>query len=307
MAPSRSHRRVTTRTDIFAFGVVAYEALTGKRPFQGDSITAIIYRIVHEPAPPPRSLNDDLPAHHDDVFRRALAKDPANRFPSALSFIAALSGEEMIVPTDLLEPIGGKSATDRSGELTTHLLKRRRDGTLGDDEAPRRRWLPWTVAAAALIAVGAEVVMLRGSGPLPPVVTRRVASLPEGLRIETRPAGASVWMDGRPAGTSPLSIPDLRPGPHQVRVEQEGFAPAELTFDVSEGVAPPPLRFVAARGWAPVEIHSGDAATVTVRRATGLTPIEVRWVGRCEIRLTEGFVPAIGGEAQPECAGIQAR
>jgi serine/threonine-protein kinase len=74
MAPEQiASDDVTPRADLFSFGVVAYEALTGKRPFQGDSITAIIYRIVHEPAPPPRSLNDELPSYHDEVFRRALA------------------------------------------------------------------------------------------------------------------------------------------------------------------------------------------------------------------------------------------
>ena len=296
---------VTPRADLFSFGVVAYEALTGKRPFQGDSITAIIYRIVHEAAPPPRSYNDDLPPHHDEVFRRALAKDPANRFPTAQSLIAALSGEELILPEELLEPLNAAPARDPSGELTTHLLKRRPDGTIAEEDTATRRWLPWVVAAAAVLALGAEVVALRRGGPLPAVVARRLPAAPEGLRIETRPPGASVWMDGRAAGETPLAIRDLRPGTHHVRLSLEGHAPAELTFEVPEGTSALPLSFVMPALLAPAEIHSDpEAATISVdNRVIGLTPIQKLSLnpGAHEIRFERvGFLAAVKQvEARP--------
>jgi len=289
---------VTPRADLFSFGVVAYEALTGKRPFQGDSITAIIYRIVHEAAPPPRSYNDDLPPHHDEVFRRALAKEPANRFPTAQSLVAALSGEELILPEELLEPLGAASTQGRSGELTTHLLKRRPDGTIDEDEAPTRRWLPWAVLTAALLVVGAEVVALRKGGPLPAAVLRRAPAALEGLRIETRPPGASVWMDGRAVGETPLVIKDLRPGAHQVRLSLEGHAPAELGFEVQEGTTAVPLSFIMPPLLAPAEIRSDPAAaTVSVdNKVIGLTPIQKLSLnpGPHEIRIERtGFLPAV--------------
>jgi serine/threonine-protein kinase len=299
MAPEQiASDDVTPRSDLFSFGVVAYEALTGKRPFQGDSITAIIYRIVHEPAPPPRSLNDELPPYHDDVFRRALAKDPANRFPTAMSFIAGLSGGELVLPEDLLEPLGASPAKDSSGELTTHLLKRRPDGTLDDDDqAAGRRWLPWAVAAAALLVVGVEVVALRRAGPIPVAVARRVPAVPEGLRIETRPPGASVWLDGREVGDTPLSIKDVLPGPHQVRLSLEGHSPAELAFEVLEGSNPPPLRFVMPALVAPAEIYSDpSAATLTVDgKEIGVTPQKLNLSpGAHEVLLErDGFAPTV--------------
>jgi serine/threonine-protein kinase len=299
MAPEQiASDDVTPRSDLFSFGVVAYEALTGKRPFQGDSITAIIYRIVHEAAPPPRSLNDELPPYHDEVFRRALAKDPANRFPTAMSFIAGLSGEELVLPEDLLEPLGASPAKDSSGELTTHLLKRRPDGTLdAEDQAPGRRWLPWAVAAAALLVVGVEVVALLRAGPIPVTVGRRVPAVPEGLRIETRPPGASVWLDGREVGETPLSVKDVLPGPHQVRLSLEGHSPAELAFEVLEGSNPPPLRFVMPALIAPAEIYSDPpAATVTVDgKEIGETPQKLDLSpGPHEVRLElEGFAPTV--------------
>lgn len=300
MAPEQiASDDVTPRADLFSFGVVAYEALTGKRPFQGDSITAIIYRIVHEPAPPPLSLNDELPPYHDDVFRRALAKEPANRFPTALSVIAALAGEELVLPEELLEPLGTSPAKDSSGELTTHLLKRRPDGTLDDDEpaAPTRRWVPWVVAAAALLAVSAEVVALRRAGPVPVGVARRVPAVPEGLRIETRPPGATVWLDGRAVGETPLSIKDVLPGPHQVRLSLEDHSPAELAFEVLEGSNPPPLRFVMPALVAPAEIYSDPTAAKVILdgKEIGLTPQKLDLSpGAHEIRLErDGFAAAV--------------
>jgi eukaryotic-like serine/threonine-protein kinase len=67
---------VTGRSDVYSLAVVAYEMLTGQSPFQGKSITQVIYRVMHEQPAPPRHWNAALPARYDDVFARALAKDP---------------------------------------------------------------------------------------------------------------------------------------------------------------------------------------------------------------------------------------
>jgi serine/threonine protein kinase len=298
---------LTPSVDLFSFGVVAYETLTGRRPFHGDRIAATMYQVVHEPAPPPRRLNADLPPHHDDVFRRALAKRPEDRYPSALSFVTALRAEGMTLPEALLAPIPVQavSMSVAAEELETHLLKRRADGSLESDDSPPRRWLSWAVMAAALLAISAEIVALRRAGPIPTSLTRRVPALPEGLRIETRPPGASVWIDGRVAGETPLSIRDLRAGLHQVRVAQEGYAPAELTFEIPEGTNPPPLHFVMAALHTPTEIFSDPAAAaVTVDgRPIGTTPIEKLTLGPGlhAIRMErEGFLPTVKDvEARP--------
>jgi serine/threonine-protein kinase len=83
----------TTRADLFSFAVVAYEVFTGYRPFEGDSVSAVLHQVAHEPAAAPRSRRPDLPTGYDDIFGRALAKTPKYRFPSARAFVAALRGE----------------------------------------------------------------------------------------------------------------------------------------------------------------------------------------------------------------------
>jgi eukaryotic-like serine/threonine-protein kinase len=84
-----SGRRATTASDLYALGVVAFELLTGRRPYASDSPTAEAAAHVHAPIPSV-SAHSDLPRELDPVFRRALAKDPAERFPSARHFVSAL-------------------------------------------------------------------------------------------------------------------------------------------------------------------------------------------------------------------------
>ena len=90
---------------------------------------------------------------------------------------------------------------------------------------PRAR-APETVAAAVPAAVPAA---LATGAP---------------LRIETVPAGASVWLDDAALGNAPVDSPDLPPGLHRVRVARQGYAPAELTLEMQPGTTPPPLQFV---------------------------------------------------------------
>jgi predicted Ser/Thr protein kinase len=84
-------KRIDKRSDIFSLGVILFELLSGKRPFDGESITTVMYRIVHES---PRSLRDllkDVPAGFDFIVSKALAKDPEQRYQSCLEMAYDLS------------------------------------------------------------------------------------------------------------------------------------------------------------------------------------------------------------------------
>lgn len=77
------------RSDLFSVAVVLYEMLTGNKPFKGEMIT-IAHNIVTQPHPDPSTLNNHLPPAIDRLFRRALAKNPAERFGNGAEFRAAL-------------------------------------------------------------------------------------------------------------------------------------------------------------------------------------------------------------------------
>ncbi|MEZ5358328.1 MAG: serine/threonine-protein kinase [Candidatus Zixiibacteriota bacterium] len=74
---------VDKRCDIFSLGVVIYELLTGRRPFKGENMTALIYSIIHDNPLPPSTVNPNVPALFDHVVNNALRKNPKERYQKA--------------------------------------------------------------------------------------------------------------------------------------------------------------------------------------------------------------------------------
>lgn len=81
---------VDGRSDIFSLGICLYECLTHRKPFGGDSLTSISYKIVHEPFPPLHELNPTIPEGFADVVTHCLEKDPAKRFQRGKDMANAL-------------------------------------------------------------------------------------------------------------------------------------------------------------------------------------------------------------------------
>ncbi|MEA2329836.1 MAG: eukaryotic-like serine/threonine-protein kinase [Thermoanaerobaculia bacterium] len=81
---------VDGRSDIFSLGICLYECLTHRKPFGGDSLTSISYKIVHEPFPPLHEINPTIPEGFADVVTHCLEKDPAKRFQRGKDMATAL-------------------------------------------------------------------------------------------------------------------------------------------------------------------------------------------------------------------------
>jgi serine/threonine protein kinase len=81
---------VDGRTDIFSLGICLYECLTRRKPFGGDSLTSISYKIVHEPFPPLHEINPQIPDGFEEVVALALAKDPSKRYQRGRDMAGAL-------------------------------------------------------------------------------------------------------------------------------------------------------------------------------------------------------------------------
>ncbi|HEY3170275.1 MAG TPA: serine/threonine-protein kinase, partial [Thermoanaerobaculia bacterium] len=91
MSPEQvSGSPVDGRSDMFSLGVVLYELLTNRKPFQGDNLTAISYKIVHEDFTPPADLAPEVPTEFNDIVARAMAKDPWNRYQRGKDMALAL-------------------------------------------------------------------------------------------------------------------------------------------------------------------------------------------------------------------------
>ena len=81
---------VDGRSDMFSLAVVLYEMLTSQKPFTGESITTIIFKIVSENPAPPKDVNPSVGTKLNAVVMRALSKEPAERYPSCQEFAEAM-------------------------------------------------------------------------------------------------------------------------------------------------------------------------------------------------------------------------
>jgi serine/threonine protein kinase len=119
MAPEQSlSRRLDGRADLYAVGVIAYQLLTGRLPFPDEGLTAQLVAHQTRLPPAPRTLCPSVPAALEAVVLRALAKDPEDRFASALALRAALEQVLTARPAPPRAPVPGprpQAAPDAGG------------------------------------------------------------------------------------------------------------------------------------------------------------------------------------------------
>ncbi|MDR7566763.1 MAG: PASTA domain-containing protein [Armatimonadota bacterium] len=129
--------------DLYALGVVLYELLTGRLPFDGESPIAVALRHVHDPPPPPRIVNPQISPRLEGIVLRALAKSPLHRYRSAEELSADLEGR-----------------SDAWRELPTVVIHTRNTPQTppAGRRGPRREIPPVGVAVLLLlVAIGAAV------------------------------------------------------------------------------------------------------------------------------------------------------
>ncbi len=118
-------RAVDARTDVYALGCVLHQALTGEVPFARNSDVAKMYAHMNDPAPPITESVPSVPRALDEVVHRAMAKDPAERYPSTGDFgraaVAAAAGGSLAVPERSVAvgdaaPLGATRASAEPGQ-----------------------------------------------------------------------------------------------------------------------------------------------------------------------------------------------
>jgi eukaryotic-like serine/threonine-protein kinase len=132
---------VTAVSDLYSIGVILYEALAGRVPFEADSAVAVAMKQVSQTPQRPSSINHLVSPALDAVVMRALEKEPGERFQSADAFIAALDAA-MKNPgagggTDAFAPLPPVAAAPEEAEP--------------EEDEEGRRWLPWALLAAAIL------------------------------------------------------------------------------------------------------------------------------------------------------------
>ncbi|MFP5388488.1 MAG: protein kinase domain-containing protein [Thermoleophilia bacterium] len=135
---------VTAVSDLYSIGVMLYEALTRRVPFEADSAVAIAMKQVSQAPQRPSSINPQVSPALDAVVMRALEKEPGQRFQSADAFIAALDAA-------LKDPGGGAENTAAFAPLPPIVAVPEEPVAEGIDPEERRNRLLWLLVALAVL------------------------------------------------------------------------------------------------------------------------------------------------------------
>jgi hypothetical protein len=274
MAPEQiSGREVDGRADIFASGVVLYELLAAHRPFEGDSPTVVMMKIVNEDAQPIAKFVRDLPAPLVAAVMRALHKDPSRRFPHAGDFGAELrllrlaverGAETLAAETpDLSQTIfltgapeltaGNAAAHAEIGEPAAHAALPGTGTSPGLGTAVvsgGSRMSTWIAVAAAALAAVAVAVALTGretstsatssAADSPSGASRPPATPPAGadrvdrVKLVSDPEGARILVNGLDAGVTPADVAMADVRGGRVRLSKRGFRGADVRATASQ-------------------------------------------------------------------------
>jgi len=146
MSPEQARGEVVDpRSDIFSFGIMLYEMVTGRMPFQGRSQVETLAAILHKPPPPASSLRAEVPSRLEDIIGKCLEKDASARYQSSNDLVVDLRR--------LCRDLESRSSTLAQAS---------------EARAPgRRRWPPALLAGAAVFLVAGALLVLRPGGPAP--------------------------------------------------------------------------------------------------------------------------------------------
>ncbi|HET7881342.1 MAG TPA: protein kinase [Acetobacteraceae bacterium] len=215
---------VDARTDIYSSGVLLYQLLTGERPFEG-GMSAIMHKVLNTDPPAPSELSVTAPPPFDAVVRRAMAKRPEDRFPTASAFAEAMQ-------TALTKPAAPVIAAE---ETTLVAASPPRQPAVRSSEpapsrpaaapVPKRSSMPIAAAAAILLLAatggGAWWFLSRTHGSAPVAVATSSTSPVQPTSV-----------------TPPVAEPTVTPAPGKVTPSTTTTTPSPAPF-VQPQIAPP--------------------------------------------------------------------
>ena len=252
MSPEQANgaRTLDHRSDLWSLGVIAFECLAGRRPFDRDQLGALCVQILSEPLPVPTAIAPDVPRGFDAWWLRAASRDPGERFQTALELSNALA-----------EALAGDAPVVSAGTASVALVEQDTDGRDADREvedtlvpasressvpelaarAPRTRTGPLAAGAFAVLALAGvwAVTSWRAGAVAPPGAAASAVAAPGG-RESAPPASASSPVPQDLAsglGSAPPSIggaaPSSAAASPSTPVAEQGKSPFPAPANVS--------------------------------------------------------------------------
>lgn len=242
------------RTDQFGLAVMGYEILTGEKPFTGDYLPTLLYKIVREEPLPPQRFNPSLGPHFENVVRKGLAKNPNDRYGSCTEFINALMEATKASPAWAPMPRGSSQsmATVAGGGLLAFGAREPAGAGHGaglpprpprepaSDRNPVIKSLIWVLVGLGLVGLvllGAQRFLFN-----PPVVTTAEQS-PSGSPPENETASNPNKPSPAPLPVPPEPPPSELPGDVGADTHDESAPPKqEKPAPAENAQAPAPIQ-----------------------------------------------------------------
>jgi serine/threonine-protein kinase len=236
ISPEQAQGKPTTpRSDIYSIGVILYELLTGRVPFEGESAVAVALKQVSEAPRRPSAINPKVPPALDAVVMRALAKDPDARFKDADAFLKALEAAERAPDTPRAQDTAAYAAVTPEGEATVPAeeeLYEEEEEWERDRRRRRWRWIALALLAAGVAALVAFALTRPSHVSVPDVIGQDVDAASQILDSK----GFDVAIKAVPSGAPRNQVVEQDPIP-----TDRGGGKAEegstVTLSVSSGPA----------------------------------------------------------------------